>query len=70
MSDKKAIKIQMMTQPRDWAPAARAHLFGLESLTPDEFAIEGTRMSGGEPKYGEDVYRQAASMAARMKRRA
>lgn len=54
---KQAMKVS--TRPEDWAPAARAHLFGLHTLSPGEFAHEGTRMSAGRPAYGEAVYRAA-----------
>ena len=61
---------KISTRPRDWAAPARAHLFGLESLSAAEFAIEGTRMSGGRPKYGDEVFARAAAMQAKQKRRA
>jgi hypothetical protein len=64
MSDerKRPQAIQVSTRPEDWAAPTRAHLFGLDSLTPQEFAIEGTRMSGGRPKYGDEVFERAAAM--------
>lgn len=61
-----ADRMKDSTRPQDWAAPARAHLFGLDTLTRAEFAVEGTRMSGGQPRYGEAVFREAAALRRRM----
>lgn len=39
------------TRPQDWAPPARAHLFGLDTLTDDEHAAEMRRRAAYPDRY-------------------
>lgn len=41
----------MMTRPVDWAPPARAHLFGLDTLTEEERAAELRRRAAYPDRY-------------------
>jgi hypothetical protein len=40
-----------MTRPQDWAPPARAHLFGLETLNDAEFEREMARRAAYPDRY-------------------
>ena len=40
-----------MTRPQDWAPAARAYLFGLQTLNDAEYAGEMRRRAAYPDRY-------------------
>lgn len=44
-------KAKAMTRPQDWAPAARAHLFGLATLNEAELAHELRRRAAYPDRY-------------------
>ena len=65
--DPRRMRAKISTQPEDWAPPVRAHLFGLHTLAPVERAYELERFSGGRPKYGDAALLEAARLRQQMR---